>query len=167
MARKYAARFDRDSLVAGSLRFALAGPVGLSAAITFRDTRGAMRRLTLDRVAHEGWMSRPFGHIPSVPVWIRSTRLDDRTGYVAFNAFIDPGRLMPRFNVAIASFAGADGVVSDLRGNMGGLGDMLAGMAAWFIATKGVMLGTMVTRSGSLKLAVVPRPRHSPGPWPC
>jgi len=164
MTRKYAARFDRDSLLAGSLRFALAGPVGRSAAITFRDGRGATRRLRLDRVPHEGWMSRPFGHIPSVPVWIRSTRLDGRTGYVAFNAFIDPGRLMPRFNEAIASFAGADGVVIDLRGNMGGLGDMLAGMAGWFIATKGVALGTMVTRSGSLKLAVVPRPAPFAGP---
>ena len=113
-------------------------------------------------------MSRPFGHIPSVPVWIRSERLDGRTGYVAFNAFIDPGRLMPRFNDVIASFADADGIVIDLRGNTGGLGDMLAGMAGWFIAARGMSMGTMITRSGTLKLAVVPRGRRRlPGPWLC
>ena len=164
MTRKYASRFDRDSLLSGSLRFALAGPVGRQMTLTCRDGRGAARRLTLVRVAHEGWMSRPFGHIPSVPVWIRSQRIDGRTGYVAFNAFIDPGRLMPRFNEAIASFADANGIVIDLRGNTGGLGDMLAGMAGWFIAAKGTSLGTLITRSGSLKLAVLPRPAPFGGP---
>ncbi len=164
MTRKYARRVDRDSVLSGSLRFALDGPVGRGVAVAFRDGRGATRRLTLGRVPHEGWMSRPFGHIPSVPVWIRSARIDGRTGYVAFSAFIDPARLMPRFNEAIASLHDADGIVIDLRGNTGGLGDMLAGMAGWFITTKGVSLGTMVTRSGSLKLAVHPRPAPFAGP---
>ena len=109
-------------------------------------------------------MSRPFGHIPSVPVWIRSERIDGRTGYVTFNAFIDPARLMPRFNEAIASFHDADGVIIDLRGNTGGIGDMLAGMAGWFIATRGTSMGTMITRAGSLKLAVLPRPSPFTGP---
>jgi carboxyl-terminal processing protease len=162
--RKYASRFDRDSLLSGSLRSALAGPVGRSVAVTFRDGRGETRRVALDRVPPEGWMSRPFGHIPSVPVWIRSERLDGRTGYVAFNAFIDPGRLSPRFNEAIASLHDADGIVIDLRGNTGGIGDMLAGMAGWFISVRGTSMGTMITRSGSLKLAVQPRPAPFAGP---
>jgi carboxyl-terminal processing protease len=162
--RKYASRFDRDSVLSGALRFALAGPVGQRVSIAFRDGRGATRRLTLDQGPHEGWMSRPLGHIPSVPVWLRSERIDGRTGYVAFNAFIDPARLMPRFNEAIASFQGADGIVIDLRGNTGGLGDMLVGMAGWFIVARGTSMGTMVTRSGSLKLAVLPRPAPFAGP---
>jgi len=164
MTRKYASRFDRDSLLSGSLRFTLTGPIGRGVTVAFRDGRGATRRLTLDRGPHEGWMSRPFGHIPSVPVWIRSGRLDGGTGYVAFNAFIDPGRLMPRFNEAIASLRDADGIVIDLRGNTGGIGDMLAGMAGWFIPARGTSMGTMVTRSGSLKLAVLPRPAPFAGP---
>jgi carboxyl-terminal processing protease len=162
--RRYASRFDRDTVLSGALRFALAGPVDRSASIVFRDGRGATRPMTLDRVPFEGWVSRPFGHVPGVHVWIRSGRIDGRTGYVAFNAFIDPGRLMPRFNEAIASFKDADGIVIDLRGNTGGIGDMLAGMAGWFIADRGMSLGTMVTRSGSLKLAVVPRPAAFTGP---
>ena len=164
LTRKYAARFDRDSLLSGSLRFALAGPVGRATTVSFRDGRGATRRLTLGLVPHDGWMSRPFGHIPSVPVWIRSQRIDGRTGYVAFNAFIDPARLMPRFNETIASFHDADGVVIDLRGNTGGIGDMLAGMAGWFVAARGTTMGTMITRAGSLKLAVLPRPSPFTGP---
>ena len=164
MTRKYPARVDRDSRLSGSLRFALAGPVGHGVTVTFQDGRGARRQLTLDRVPHEGWMSRPLGHIPSVPVWIRSRRIGGRTGYVAFNAFIDPGRLMPRFNEAIAAFGDADGIVVDLRGNTGGIGDMLPGMAGWFVAARGTSLGTMITRSGSLKLAVLPRPAPFAGP---
>jgi carboxyl-terminal processing protease len=164
VARKDASREYRDSVLSGALRGALAGPVGRAATIAFRDGRGAARSMTLDRVPHEGWNSRAVGHIPSVPVWIRSARIEGRTGYVAFNAFIDPGRMMPRFNEAITSFGDADGIVIDLRGNTGGLGDMIAGMAGWFIATKGVTLGTMVTRSGSLRLAVVPRPAPFAGP---
>jgi carboxyl-terminal processing protease len=164
MMRKYASRFDRRTLLSGSLRSALAGPVSRPVAMAFRDGRGATRRLTLNRVAHEGWMSRPFGHIPSVPVWIRSQRLDGPTGYVAFNAFIDPARLMPRFNEAIASFQDANGVVIDLRGNTGGIGDMLAGMAGWFVTARGTSMGMMITRAGSLKLAVVPRPSPFTGP---
>jgi carboxyl-terminal processing protease len=164
LTRKYAARVDRDTVLSGALRFALAGPVGRRVTITFRDGSGGFRPTTLDRVPNEGWMSRPLGHIPSVPVWIRSGRIDGGAGYVAFNAFIDPGRLMPRFNEAIASFQDADGIVIDLRGNTGGIGDMLAGMAGWFVAARGMSMGTMITRSGSLKLAVLPRPEPFTGP---
>jgi len=162
--RKHAARQDRDTVLSGALRAALAGPVGQAASLALRDGGGATRIVSLERVPHEGWMSRPVGSIPAVPVWFRSQRMDGRTGYVAFNAFIDPGRLMPRFNEAIASFADADGVVIDLRGNTGGLGDMLAGMAGWFVATKGVSMGTITMRNGSLKVAVVPRPSPFTGP---
>ena len=164
MSQKYASRRDRDTLLSGSLRFALAGPIGRVIAVSFRDERGSMRRFTLDRTPHDGWTSRPFGHIPAVPVSFRSRRIDGQTGYVAFNVFLDPGRLMPRFNEAIASFHDADGVVIDLRGNTGGIGDMLAGMAGWFISSKGTSMGTMITRAGSLKLAVLPRPSPFTGP---
>jgi carboxyl-terminal processing protease len=164
MSKKYASHRDRDTLLSGSLRYALAGPAGRGIAVSFRDERGSTRRLTLDRAPHDGWISRPFGHIPAVPVSFRSRRIDGRTGYVAFNVFLDPGRLMPRFNEAIASFHDADGVVIDLRGNTGGIGDMLAGMAGWFISSKGTSMGTMITRAGSLKLAVLPRPSPFTGP---
>jgi carboxyl-terminal processing protease len=164
MSKKYASHRERDTLLSGSLRYALAGPAGRGIAVSFRDERGSTRRLTLDRAPHDGWISRPFGHIPAVPVSFRSRRIDGRTGYVAFNVFLDPGRLMPRFNEAIASFHDADGVVIDLRGNTGGIGDMLAGMAGWFIASKGTSMGTMITRAGSLKLAVLPRPSPFTGP---
>jgi carboxyl-terminal processing protease len=164
LSRKYASRFERDSLLSGALRAALSGPVGRSVAIVFRDGGAATRPVTLDRVPPDGWMSRPFGSFPAVPVWFRSDRIGGRTGYIAFNAFIDPGRLMPRFNETMASFRDADGIIIDLRGNTGGIGDMLAGMAGWFIASRGVSMGTMITRSGSLKLAVMPRPSPFEGP---
>jgi carboxyl-terminal processing protease len=164
LSQKYAARRDRDTFLAASLRGTLSGPMGSRLSITLRDGRGRRHTLSLAFVPHEGWMSRQAGSIPAVPVWFRSRRIDGRTGYVAFNAFIDPGRLMPRFNEAIASFLDADGIVIDLRGNTGGIGDMLAGMAGWFVTTKGTSMGTLVTRTASLKLAVNPRPTPFTGP---
>jgi carboxyl-terminal processing protease len=163
-ARRYAGRPDRDAILAAAVRSGLVGPVADRVPIALRDGEGRVRRLGLKRVPHEGWASRPFGYVPSVAVSFRSDRLDGRTGYLAFSAFIDPIHLMPLFNQAAASFSGADGVVLDLRGNTGGLGDMLAGMAGWFIGAKGVSMGTMITRAGSLKLAVNPRPAWFAGP---
>jgi carboxyl-terminal processing protease len=164
LARRYAGRPDRDARLALIVRATLIGPIAGHVPMTLRDGAGRARALDLGRTRHEGWASRPFGSVPAVAVSLRSERLDRRTGYVTFNAFIDPGRLMPLFNQAITSFLDADGIVIDLRGNTGGLGDMLAGMAGWFIDRKGTSMGTMITRAGTLKLAVTPRPTRFTGP---
>ncbi|HNV03629.1 MAG TPA: S41 family peptidase [Vicinamibacterales bacterium] len=158
IARQRAGRPDRGAYLAAAVRGLLAGPVGSRVTVMMRDGGNRARRLDLRRTPPEGWASRPFGHFPSVAVSFRRDRLGARIGYVAFNAFLDPARLMPLFNDAVESFLDAEGVVIDLRGNMGGLGDMLPGMAGWFIGAKGTSLGTIVTRAGSLKLAVTPRP---------
>ncbi len=164
VARRHAGKPDRDADLAATVRSGLVGPIHEGLSVTLRDGEGRRRRLELTRVPDEGWVSRPFGHVPSLAVSFRSERLDGRTGYVTFNAFIDPGRLMPLFNQAMTSFHDSDGIILDLRGNTGGIGDMLAGMAGWFIDAKGVSMGTMVTRAASLKLAVTPRPGRFSGP---
>ena len=164
VARRFAGKPDRDAWLALAVRSGLVGPIDSRLTVTLRDDDRRTKRLDLKRTRHEGWASRPFGHVPAVAVSFRSERLGGKTGYMAFNAFIDPGRLMPVFNQAVASFLGADGVIIDLRGNAGGLGDMLAGMAGWFIDRKGTSLGTMITRAGSLRLAVTPRPAPFAGP---
>ncbi len=163
-ARRRAVGIDRDAALSVAARGGLLGPVGSRVAIAFRDGGDRVRRLDLGRVAHDGWVSRPLGHVPSVAVSFRRDRIDGRTGYLAFNAFIDPARLMPLFNESVASLLDADGIVIDLRGNMGGLGDMLPGMAGWFVGEKGTSLGTIVTRAGSFRLAVTPRPARFAGP---
>ena len=164
IARRYAGRPDRDAVLASTVLSSLAGPIERRVPMTLRDGAGRTRRVELARIRPEGWTSRPMGHVPAMTVSFRSERIDGRTGYLTFNAFLDPGRLMPIFNQAVSSFLDADGLIIDLRGNTGGIGDMLAGMAGWFIDARGTAMGTMITRAGPLKLAVAPRPVRFTGP---
>ena len=62
------------------------------------------------------------------------------------------------------SFAAARGIIIDLRGNPGGLGDMARGMAGFLVTEKGRSLGAVTTRGSELKLLVNPRPRVFGGP---
>jgi carboxyl-terminal processing protease len=99
-----------------------------------------------------------------VSAWIRTERIAGRFGYIAFNVFLDPGRLMPAFGRAIESFADTDGLVIDLRGNTGGLSGIPEGLAGWLISARGQSLGTAYNRVASIKLVVYPRPRPYTGP---
>ena len=65
-----------------------------------------------------------LGYLSPTRVWIESRRLPGNVGLIAFNLFLDPGTVMPRFAAAVESFLDADGVVLDLRGNPGGIGGM-------------------------------------------
>jgi carboxyl-terminal processing protease len=88
---------------------------------------------------------------------MESRTLDGNAGYIAFNMFLDPARLMPAFEEAVKSFQKADGVVIDLRGNPGGIGIMAMGLAGWFIEKQSQRLGTMTMRQTPLHFVVNPR----------
>src|SRR2546430_2576091 len=72
-----------------------------------------------------------FGLLPPQYVWVESRKLESNVGYIAFNMFLDPARLMPAFEEAVKSFRGCDGIVVDIRGNPGGIGIMAMGLAGW------------------------------------
>ena len=147
------------SVVMGRLR----GPVGDEIALALRD--GADRNVEIDvTFAEQRGEKVRMGYLPPRHVWIDTAHIDETVGYVAFNMFIDPGRLMPVFNEAMESFMNADGLVIDLRGNPGGMPGMAMGMAGWLISEKSRRLGTMITRDTELKLIVFPRPKTYSGP---
>src|SRR5438105_3856368 len=89
-------------------------------------------------------------------VWIETRHLGN-IGYVKFNLFLDPTRLMSAFGDAVQSCLTCDGFVVDVRGNPGGIGIMAMGMAGWFIDKPDQRLGTMYTRQTPLKFVVNPR----------
>ena len=99
-----------------------------------------------------------IGNLPAGHVWIDAKSIGSDIGYIAFNAFIAPPILMPPFNEAMKSFMGAAGIIIDVRGNTGGQGDIVTGMASWLIAEKGKYFGTIQLRDNTLKLIVRPRP---------
>jgi carboxyl-terminal processing protease len=101
-----------------------------------------------------------FGYLPPMYADLESRRLaGGRVGYIAFNVFLDPARIMPAFEKAVREFKDCEGIIIDLRGNPGGLGQMSMGMAGFFVSKPGLSLGTMQTRGAALNFVVFPRPR--------
>jgi carboxyl-terminal processing protease len=101
-----------------------------------------------------------FGNLPEVAVEFRAQRLPENIGYLSFNAFLDAPRVMREFTKAIETFRDAEGLVIDLRGNMGGLMVLTMGMCGWFVEEP-VDLGKMQMRGTALNLKLNPRsPRY-------
>jgi len=158
-----AGRPGAQLLLDAALRRRLRGNVGDRVPVTFSDGDGREVRLDLPLEAEKGSVAR-LGYLPPTRVWIESRRLPSNVGLIAFNLFLDPGTVMPRFAAAVESLLDADGVVLDLRGNPGGIGGMAMGIAGWFVDRPGQRLGTMTTREGDLSFVVFPRPRTYSGP---
>ena len=91
--------------------------------VRFLDGQGKTVDLKIAEAAPRGARTQ-FGLLPTQYVWVESRKLEDNVGYIAFNMFLDPARLMPAFEAAIKGFQQADGVIVDLRGNPGGIGIM-------------------------------------------
>lgn len=105
-----------------------------------------------------------FGNMPDVPVWTEVRRVgetdDGYVGYVAFNIFLNPMKLIPAIQGAVTEFSDADGMILDLRGNPGGVGALAMGIAGWFVNETKLKLGTMKSRNAEFSFVVNPRPPY-------
>jgi carboxyl-terminal processing protease len=144
-----------------------------SIAIEFLDGAGQHAGRTLAQAAPKGDLVQ-FGYLTPMHVWFSSSQIGGgqigggrpggAIGYVAFNAFLDPQRLMTSFGDAVQSCQTCDGFIVDLRGNPGGIGIMAMGMAGWFMAQPDQKLGTLYLRDDTIKFVVNPRLTTFPGP---
>jgi len=141
----------------------LRGRVGDPVSLRFRDGRGRLVTMRL-RIAEPRGHLVTFGNLPPVRVWWEARRLDGDVGYFAFNAFLAAPRVMKAFNEAMRSFADADGVIIDVRGNGGGMGEMALGMMGWFLREKRRRIGTVGGRDIALPLIVHRRAQTYEGP---
>ena len=73
--------------------------------------------------------------------------------------------MLNQYCEAIEACRDADGLIIDLRGNPGGIGAHVVcdGRAGWSV-NRGLKLGTLVTRDGSLQFVLFPRPRPFKAP---
>jgi carboxyl-terminal processing protease len=147
----------REFYLARSMLAKLSGDAASEARVQFRDGGGTVVTKQIRRIRPRGSLAK-FGYLPPSYVWIASRKIEGDIGYVAFNMFLDPARLMPEFGSAVHSCTGCAGMIVDLRGNPGGLGIMAMGMAGWFIDKADQRLGTMYTRQAPVKFIVNPRP---------
>jgi carboxyl-terminal processing protease len=160
----YAQSTLRDLILRRSVLSRLAGNPGASLAVEFLD--GANQHVTkaLADGKPRGDLVK-FGYLYPTHVWFESSRVGQgNIGYVSFNMFLDPSRLMNLFAEAVESCRKCEGFVIDLRGNPGGLGAMAMGMAGWFIDKPDQRLGTMYLRDSTLKFVVNPRANTFSGP---
>ncbi len=163
IALEFEGRPHRELVLADAVLARLSGRIGERVTVRFRD--GAGRPVRRDLVLAETRGARyRFGHVSNLHVWIETKRLEGNVGYVAFNGFLDPARVMPAFDEAMRSFLDAKGIVLDLRGNGGGMIPMAMGMAGWLIPEGDRYLGTLKLRETELKAIVSPRPETFAGP---
>jgi carboxyl-terminal processing protease len=141
----------------------LVEPVGETVSVRFLDARDKPVTLKIETAEPKGHKTQ-LGHMPAKHAWIEWRRLNGDIGYVTFNLFMDPVRVMKGFADAVSSFMNTGGVVIDLRGNVGGVGGMAMGMAGWFVSDESKYLRTMQTRESNLKFVVSPRPKVYTGP---
>jgi carboxyl-terminal processing protease len=156
---------QKDLILSGELGWALRGKVGERLALRFIDGKGETVDLAAPLAEPRGQLFQ-LGHCPPVAVWIETRILGTNIGYIAFNAFMDPVRLMPTFNETMehAIRDRAKGVILDLRGNTGGMGAMVMGMGGWFLNAQEGFLGTLHLRTNELKHIVWSRPQLYRGP---
>jgi len=139
----------------------LAGAEGSHTRLVLLDGEGQEHTLTVEReapvepaVAFAGLpaMSPGFEHR-----WIEASELglpgEARIGYIAFKVWL---QTIPRqFDAAMFEFVEADGIVIDLRGNIGGIG-ALAMMVGRYLVDEPASLGTMSMRNQTLHFNLQP-----------
>jgi carboxyl-terminal processing protease len=141
----------------------LDGNVGDEVKVRFLDARDKPVERTLKLARPPGTPAK-FGHLPTMFVTFESRKLEPDVGYIAFSPFFDPAMVMGKFAAAMEEFADADGIIIDLRGNIGGLGAMAMGIGGFFVDQPGQKLGTMIQRQASLNFVLNPRPTTFDGP---
>jgi carboxyl-terminal processing protease len=139
------------------------GEPGSSARAVFRDEAGNEVALELERkkrdvTAHEFGTALPVFYLEA-----RSETLErsgKRVGLIHFTNWFPP--MMKPIDEAIDRMRGYDGLVLDLRGNTGGAGIMVMGVAGHFFE-KTTELGVMRTRETTLNIVALPRRLDSQG----
>ncbi|MDQ6698751.1 MAG: S41 family peptidase [Acidobacteriota bacterium] len=153
----------RDLYLARAVLTRLDGSLAKKVRVEFLDGAGRRPVLDIARTPPRGEPAR-FGYAPVMHVWIETRKLESGIGYVAFNLFMDPARLMPQFEEAVKSCLQCDGMIIDLRGNTGGIAFMAMGMAGFFIDRQNQALGTMHMRQSPLQFFINPRLPFYGGP---
>ncbi len=142
----------------------LTGTPGSTVDCVFMDGSDTKRELQLTRRAAPGKPVK-LGNLPPFQTRFDSRQVDSEkhgvtVGVLSFNFWMVP--LASQIDDAVDRYRGDHGLVFDLRGNLGGVGGMVMGVAG-HILDKKVSLGTFSTRTQTLKFNTNPRRVNSKG----
>jgi carboxyl-terminal processing protease len=135
----------------------LMGQPGSTISVEFLDETNQPVTVTLKRTETPGDPVK-LGHLPKLYAEFHSERLKSGegvdVGLIRFNLWMIP--IAVPFDKAVDEFRQADGIIIDLRGNLGGLGGMVMGLSGHFLKER-LSLGTMKTRGNELNFFSNPR----------
>lgn len=143
----------RATLVANAL---LAGDAGRAVAVRAYDARDAEVMRILRRTPMLG-APIAFGNLPVIHARFdhgRETFDGASIGYIAFSSWMPA--LMRPLDEAVDALRDTDGIIIDLRGNLGGVAGLVMGTAGHFLEER-LSLGTMKTRQSDLRFVANPR----------
>ena len=133
------------------------GGVGSSVRVEFLNDADQPVTLELKRQPLKGALTK-LGLLPPLYARLESERLRSESGasvgLIRFNLFMIP--VAAPFDKAVDEFRDSDGIVIDLRGNLGGIGGMVMGLAGHFLKEP-LSLGTLKMRGNELKFFANPR----------
>lgn len=157
-------KLSKGAMVTNAVNARLAGPVESMLLVRFTDPRGRSRSIDLQLAPPPGKIVKVMA-LPEMFLTQGARTLPSGVGYITFSIFMDPA-LVTWFAQQVRQFdtAGAPGIIVDLRGNPGGVGAFAMGMGNWFVSTPNNTLGTMTTRTGSLKFVLNPQAQPFKGP---
>ena len=136
---------------------ALHGPAGSVVTLALIDPSGGVRTVDAERVVESGELVT-LGNLP--PLHVRTSVRGARTpsgntaGVIGFSAWMTT--VATPFAEAVDTYRSAAGIVVDLRGNPGGLAEMIRGIAGHFLRTP-ELLGRVHMRGVELEFRANPR----------
>jgi carboxyl-terminal processing protease len=141
----------------------ITGAPGSQVPIQFLNDRDQVLQLSLERQQLPGTPVQ-MGSLPELYANVESEWLQPsnglKIGLIRFNIWMLPSAIA--FDKALHEFRSADGIVLDLRGNIGGIAGMVMGVAGHFIKEP-VSLGTMKMRENTIIFPANPRRVTSAG----
>ncbi len=135
----------------------LHGPAGSVARLVIRDVAGSERTVDVRRTAKTG-AAVTLGNLPELHVRTETAEVrtpgGQRAGWIAFNTWM--AAVDEPFAQAVDAFRKSAGIIVDLRGNAGGLADMMRGIAGHFLSEP-ELLGRLQMRNATLEFRANPR----------
>lgn len=134
----------------------LRGPIGDSVRIRARNRAGARVEYAVKREAIQGTITA-IGNLPAMSARLETERRvinGRKVGVIRFNIWMPV--LFEGIKLAVDSLRGSDGIVLDLRGNVGGMGMMSAGIAGHFVDSA-LTLGTLIQKGRTQRYVINPQ----------
>ncbi len=152
----------KETIVALAADRLTSGTKGELLPIVFQDDHNQRREMQIEFNEPPGRFTK-LGHLPSIRVTDETRTLAGNIGYYTFNAFLDPFRIMPAYRSFVRDRNHSNGLIIDLRGNIGGLAGMTMGMSGEFV-DQPRKLGTMTMKGNTLNFVVNPQPKPVTAP---